>query len=136
MRHSRNLQRAMAGIILVAFCLFNVIVAPAQAALVSTATLLQTQDNDLARQKVSEFLTRHDVARHLQTWGVAPDEAQARVDAMTDQEVNILAAKIDLVPAGGDALGIVLLVSIVAFITLVITDIIGVTDVFTFIKKR
>jgi hypothetical protein len=55
---------------------------------------------------------------------------------MTDQEVAMLSAKIDQVPAGGDALGFVLAVAFLTFVTLIILVIAGVTDVFTFINKR
>ena len=48
----------------------------------------------------------------------------------------MVSKKIDQLPAGGDALGFILLVGVVVFIVLVITDIMGVTDVFTFIKKK
>lgn len=136
MRHSVYLKRCIAGFVAVIFSMISVIVAPAQAVIVSTETLLQDPHNNLARQKVTAFLKRQDVVHHLQSWGVSPGEAQARVNAMSNEEITVLAAKIDMVPAGGDALGFVLLISIVAFMTLVITDILGVTDVFTFIKKR
>ncbi|MEK7733835.1 MAG: PA2779 family protein, partial [Pseudomonadota bacterium] len=56
---------------------------------------------------------------------------QARVDAMTDQEVHALATKLDQMPAGGDALGVLVLV----FIILLITDAMGITDIFPFVKK-
>ena len=55
---------------------------------------------------------------------------------MTDEEIRVLAAKIDQLPSGGDAVGFVAAVAFIAFVTLIITDIIGVTDIFTFIKKR
>ena len=136
MRLCSSFQRLVAGFVMFIFFLFSTIVAPAQAAMIGTAELLCTQKDDFARQKVYRFLEREDVANHLKAWGVGADEARLRVDAMTDEEIHLLAAKIDQMPAGGDAVGVILLVSIVAFMTLVITDILGVTDVFTFIKKR
>jgi hypothetical protein len=45
--------------------------------------------------------------------------------------VRTLAAKIDELPAGGDALGLLVFV----FIVLLITDILGFTDIFPFVKK-
>jgi hypothetical protein len=47
-----------------------------------------------------------------------------------------LAQKLDQLPAGGDGLGVVIGAALVVFIVLLITDILGYTDVFTFVKKR
>jgi hypothetical protein len=33
--------------------------------------------------------------------GVSPDEAKARVAAMSDKELHLVAGKLDLLPAGG-----------------------------------
>jgi hypothetical protein len=136
MRPRLKIQKAVAGFVALVFFLFSGVVVPAQATMIGTAEILSTQDDAQARQKVCQFLEREDVVHHLEAWGVNADEAQSRVDTMTHEEIRMLAAKIDQMPAGGDALGLIVAVSIIAFVTLVITDIIGVTDVFTFIKKR
>ncbi len=136
MRTCSNTQKVIAGFVALVFFLFSGIVVPAQAAMIGTADALSAREDAAVRQKVHRFLEREDVAHHLQAWGVSSEEAQSRVDAMTPEEIRELAARIDQVPAGGDALGLIVAVSIIAFVTLIITDIIGVTDVFTFIKKR
>jgi hypothetical protein len=136
MRRSRSLQRLVASIVAVSFCFFTIVVAPVQAAMVGTPEILQVQDNDLARDKVRLFLQRQDVGNYLNAMGVDAQEAQARVNTMTDEEVRILVNRIDQMPAGGDGLGFVVAIAVVVFVVLMITDIIGVTDVFTFIKKR
>ena len=136
MRRSIGLQKLVASVVTVCFCFFSIVVAPVQAAMVATPDILQMQDNDLARDKVRLFLQRQDVNNYLEAMGVNAKEAQARVDTMTNEEIRMLANKIDQMPAGGDAVGFVLTVAVVVFIVLLITDIIGVTDIFTFIKKR
>lgn len=136
MKHSRSFRKLVACLVAATFCYLSVVVAPVQAALVGTADVLAVQQNDEARQKVRQFLARQDVVNHLQAMGVSVEEAQARVDTMTAEEINLLVNKIDQMPAGGDAVGFLVAVVIVAFVVLIITDIIGVTDVFTFIKKR
>ena len=54
------------------------------------------------RTTVVNFLNRSDVAGKLQTLGVDPSTAKDRVGAMTDQEVQSLAGRINALPAGGD----------------------------------
>jgi hypothetical protein len=65
------------------------------------------------RNTVMEFLGRADVTSQLQSLGVDAASVKDRVAAMTDQEVQMLAGKIANQPAGGDTLGIVLLLLIV-----------------------
>jgi hypothetical protein len=136
MRRYRYVQKWVACAVAVAFCYLSVVVAPVQAALVGTADILATHQNEVERQKVVHFFERKDVVHYLHVMGVDKVEAEKRVNAMTPNEINLLAAKIDQVPAGGDAIGFIAAVAFIAFVTLIITDIIGVTDVFTFIKKR
>ncbi len=136
MRRSMRSQKVIAGFVAVAFCFLSVVVAPVQATLVGTADILAAQENNMARGKVKAFMAREDVVNHLQAFGVTAEEAQARVDTMTAEEIQLLSEKIDQMPAGGDAVGFLLALAIISFVALIITDIIGVTDVFTFIKKR
>ena len=136
MKHCQSMQKLVASLVAVAFFFLGVVAAPAQAALVGTQDLLIAKENDSARQKVMLFLERRDVAKHLHALGVDTEEAKARVDAMTTEEIHLLARKIDQMPAGGDAIGVIAVAVFLTVLVLVITDIVGITDIFTFIKKR
>ncbi len=136
MRRHRYFQKWVACMVAVTFCYLSIVVVPAKAALVGTADILATQQNEASRQKVVQFIGRQDVAQYLHALGVDKAEAEVRVNAMTADEIDLLAGKIDQMPAGGNALGFIVGVAFIAFVALIITDIIGVTDVFTFIKKR
>jgi hypothetical protein len=74
------------------------------------------------REKVKALLERPEVAKQLEKFGLSANDAEARVDAMTDQEVAQLAGKIDALPAGGvlsnDQLLIVLLLVVIIAILL------------------
>ena len=107
----------------------------AQAALVSTGSVVQKTEAAAARQKVTAALARQDVRQALKAWGIAPEEAAARVQTMSDAEVQRLAARVDNLPAGGDAVGAIIGAAVLIFIILLITDIVGVTDVFPFVHK-
>ncbi len=56
---------------------------------------------DSDREKLRAFMERPEVAKQLQKMGVSPEEAKARVGAMSDAEVRMVAGKLDLLPAGG-----------------------------------
>ena len=85
----------------------------AQAGMIGTDQLV-TSSAQADRNTVMQFLGRAEVANQLQALGIDASNAKDRVAAMTDVEVQQLAGKINSVPAGGDTLGVVLLLAIVA----------------------
>jgi CHASE3 domain sensor protein len=106
------------------------------AALIGTETVIETARGHEAREHVKQILDRQEIRKALRAQGVSAEEAKARVDALSDAEAVRLAQKLDQLPAGGSALGVVIGAALVVFIVLLITDILGYTDVFTFVKKR
>lgn len=72
--------------------------APAAAGMIGTGEAVQRQSE---RERVKALVARPEVARKLETLGVLPKDAAARVDALTDAEVASLAGRIDALPAGG-----------------------------------
>jgi len=76
---------------------FAFVSVPVSADIVSTDDVLYRSN----REKVQAFLDREGVENRLKALGVAPELARKRVEAMTDEEVLIVAGKIDTLPAGG-----------------------------------
>lgn len=101
---------------------------PASAGIVTTNQMQTSAERD----KVRNFLDRAEVRSQMQALGVDANAARARVDALTDEEAQNLASRIDQLPAGGDSvLGILFAV----FIILLITDLLGLTKVFPFTRS-
>jgi len=105
-----------------------------QAALISTDRVIDKSEIAAERAQVAAFLARDDVRRHLQTMGVRPDEAAARIAVMSDTEVRQVVARIDELPAGQDVAGALISAALIIFLVLLLTDLMGVTDVFPFVK--
>jgi len=103
----------------------------AMAGIVTTNTIVDAQQAQHDRTELRSLLAREDVQHQLESYGVNPQQALARVNTMTDREVHALAGKVGNAPAGGDVLG----VAVFIFIVLLVTDILGYTDVFPFVKK-
>ena len=101
------------------------------AAIVTTTDIVNGQTVQLDKQRIFELLARDDVRSQLIAMGVNPDDAVKRVESMTDQEVEVFAQNMQELPAGGDVLGVLLII----FLVLLFTDIMGYTDVFPFVKK-
>ena len=99
---------------------------PAQAGMVGTDAVVGSAQRD----RIATFLEREDVRQQLQEKGVSPADVKARVAALTDEEAAQLAARMDSLPAGGDVLGVLLVV----FLVLLLTDIMGFTKIFPFTR--
>ena len=67
---------------------------------VSQQSLNISQDQS-NRDKVASFLNRSDVVAKLESMGIDSKMAKERVNGLTQDEVNRLAANIDELPAGG-----------------------------------
>ena len=73
-----------------------------------------TSSSQADRTAVLNFLSRSDVANKLQSLGIDPSNAKDRVAAMTDQEVQSLAGRINSLPVGADtSWGAVLLIILI-----------------------
>lgn len=127
----RRLSKPVIHVVAVGVLALSVHLPPARAAIVGTEAVVSAQQAVQDRSRIQDLLSREDVKEQLLRAGADPRQVAARVDALSDEEVHQLAAKMDSLPAGGDALGVLLFV----FVVLLITDILGLTDVFPFVKK-
>jgi hypothetical protein len=84
----------------------------ANAAMVGTDQVAPSSAT-LDRAHVLQALERADVQSTLQSYGVDPVQAKDRVQAMSDEEVRVLAQRIDALPAGGASAGAVILILVI-----------------------
>jgi len=109
---------------------------PLLAAMVPTeATIYKIKIQD-ARDHLKTFISRDDIKNALISQGIDPDEAKARVDSLSDSEVIEVADKIEQLPAGAGVFGAILGAALIVFLVLLLTDILGYTDVFPFVKSQ
>jgi hypothetical protein len=128
---SRRYFRSIAATLTMSMLGMSVQIPTASAAIISTQALAEQQQDSAAKTKINTFLAREDVRRQLMAYGVDPQQAQDRVKALNDNEAQRLAAELDKLPAGGmDFIGAVVFV----FLVLLLTDILGLTQVFPFVR--
>ena len=108
---------------------------PAYASMIGTSEVLKNESSELDKERILNALQREEVRQKLQSWGVEPETAEARVQALTDRELARIAQRMDNLPAGGDAFGSLIGAAVFVFLVLLFTDIMGATDVFPFVKK-
>lgn len=102
----------------------------AQAAMISNDMIINQVQHSSAKAQLMQAINRTDVKDRLLSMGVKPEDIESRVNLMTHEEIAQLNQQIDELPAGGSILGVLLII----FIVFVITDVIGATDIFPFIK--
>lgn len=101
-----------------------------QAAMVSNQQIIYAAEQTDARQSLLQTLKREQVQQQLLNLGVSPADVEARVQHMSYAEITQLNQQIDELPAGSGVLGAVVFI----FLVFVVTDVIGATDVFPFIR--
>jgi len=69
----------------------------AWAEIVSTEQALMQAERD----RVRSFMQREDVELQLKALGLPPELSRQRTNALTDEEVRVIAGKLDTLPAGG-----------------------------------
>jgi uncharacterized membrane protein (Fun14 family) len=98
----------------------------AHAGVISTQEYLAAVDRNAALERIDIVLAREEVRNQLEQLGVDPLAVNERIAALTDQELQLLAVDLEKLPAGGDLLAVVG----IAFIVLLILELVGVIDIF------
>jgi len=96
------------------------------AAVIGTGDVIQVEQRAELLSRVDQFLIREDVSNRLAGLGVDAAEARLRAQAMTNEELAVLAQDIDRLPAGAGLLAVIGAV----FVVLIILEIVGVIDIF------
>lgn len=128
------LLRPISILVIATVVFFSSTSAFVQAAMIGTGESLARQAAQMDRQKLQHLLERSDVRNQLAAWGVQPEEAQSVIDNLTDAEIRTMAGNMESLPAGGNAVGVIVGAALVVFLVLLITDILGYTNVFPFVK--
>jgi hypothetical protein len=109
---------------------------PLLAAMVPTDATIFDNKAEEAREYLKSLISRGDIRKSLLSKGIDPDEAKMRVESLSDSEAIALADQIEQLPAGGGAIGVIIGAALIVFLVLLVTDILGYTDVFPFVKKH
>lgn len=123
-------RQATAFVVILSLLALFLPASPAMADWVSTRAAVEGP-----KARLVSLLERQEIAEGLRDLGVDPAEAKRRVAGMTDAEAKLAVDKLDSLPAAGDGVAVVIGAVLVVFLVLLITDILGLTRVFPFVKK-
>ena len=135
MQGLRQLRRCVALVLAVVMFVVSMPLGAAQAALIRTQEVLAAGDGAADRARVLAFLDRAEVRKQIAALGVDPNEAAARIAALSDAQVREIAGQLDQLPAGQSAVGAVVGAILIIFLVLLVTDLLGLTNVFPFVRR-
>jgi len=94
---------------------------PAAAAMVGTEKLLISDRNQETRSYLQQMMSRKDIQEALVARGIDLQEAQIRIDSLTDGEIELIFNKITDLPAGGiDATFVLILVGVIVVLIIIV----------------
>ena len=88
-------------------------ISQAQAAIIANAQLIDQVQQVNDKAALLQTINRLDVQEQLLNMGVNTAELESRISQMTQQEIAQLNQQINDLPAGGDVLGIIVLIFII-----------------------
>ena len=122
--------------LLFSFLLLDFSVQTAKAQMIDTNTVIAAQQEEASRTRVTAFLGREDVQKVMEQHGVDAGEAQKRVASLSDAELAKISQAMEQLPAGGDGIGAIIGAAVFIFVVLLITDLLGLTHVFSFVNHK
>lgn len=127
--------RPMALAMAIVVALVSMPAGVARAAMIPTDEVIGEQAASGERARVEAFLLRADVQAQMAALGVDGDEAALRVAGLSDAEIRQIAGHLDRLPAGEGAVGSIIGAAVLIFLILLLTDLLGLTDVFPFVRR-
>jgi hypothetical protein len=93
---------------------------PAEAAPAPTHLALAAPDRAAGLTAIQAFLEQKVVRQRLSDVGLSPEEIQARLPQMTDEQIHAVATRIEGLQAGGNGAEVALVIVLLVLITVLI----------------
>jgi len=116
--------------IILSIFLINMSFGTATAGMIGNSAIMAQSEQSTERQAIIEQLQRSEVREQLLSLGVQPEAVERRILQLSDSELTQLNQAIADAPAGSGVLELVVLL----FLVFILTDVLGATDIFPFIK--
>ena len=101
--------------------LMSTLTRPAVAAMVGTEKFLISDRNQETRSYLQQMMSRRDIQQALVARGIDLQEAQIRIDSLTDSEIELIFNKIKDLPAGGvDATFVLIIVGVIVVVFIIV----------------
>jgi hypothetical protein len=76
-------------------------------------------------QKIQKVIEMKMISERLKEFGLTPDEIQKRLSLLSDQQIHQFAVQLDELKVGGDGLGIVIALLVIAILVVILLYLMG-----------
>ena len=114
--------RPTSVLLVIVFMLAPVYSRIASAAMIGTDALLTADHRPDRRAILKDLISRESIRQALVMRGINPEEARARIDSLSDDELQNIFNNISDLPAGGDATGFAIIVGAVLIVLIIIVE--------------
>lgn len=122
---SMPLMRHISWYLIIAMFIIG-ITPKADAGLAPSAMIAMSQaDRAADLEKIQKVIEVKMVSERLEKFGFTQDEIQARLGSLSDQQIHKLALQIDDIKVGGDALGVIISLLVIAVLVVVLLQLTG-----------
>ena len=122
---SMPLMRVVAMYLIIAMFIIG-ITPKADAGLAPSAMIAMSQaDRTADLEKIQKVIEVKMVSERLEKLGLAQDEIQARLGSLSDQQIHKLALQIDDIKVGGEVLGVIIALLVIAVLVVVLLQLTG-----------
>ena len=122
---SMPLMRVVAMYLIIAMFIIG-ITPKADAGLAPSAMIAMSQaDRAADLEKIQKVIEVKMVSERLEKFGLTQDEIQARLGSLSDQQIHKLALQIDDIKVGGEVLGVIIALLVIAVLVVVLLQLTG-----------
>ena len=130
----RCIAKPLCLFLIFSFLLLDLTAITAKAGIIGTEAVINTLQGEKSRARVTALLDRQEVREAFMKKGIDPAQAKNQLANLTDQEISQICKTLDQLPAGAGAAGAIVGAAVLIFLVLLLTDILGYTNVFTFVN--
>ena len=122
---SMPLMRHISWYLIIAMFIIG-ITPKADAGLAPSALIAMSQTDRAADlEKIQKVIEMKMVSERLEKFGLTQDEIQARLGSLSDQQIHKLALQIDDIKVGGEVLGVIIALLVIAVLVVVLLQLTG-----------
>ena len=123
------LKQFLIGYLMVAVAFLTVVPSDVQAMFLPSSVYLAQGDSSLDRQQNLERLQRllesRLISQRLSDLGFSQGEVSSRLSRLSDEQVHFFSSHLESVQTGGDGLGIIIALLVVAILVVVLLEVTG-----------
>lgn len=123
------LKQSLIGYLMVAVVVLTAVPADVQAMFLPSSVSLAQGDSSLDRQqnleRLQKLLESRLISQRLSDLGFSQGEVSSRLNRLSDEQIHYFASHLESLQTGGDGLGIIIALLVIAILVVVLLEVTG-----------